>query len=787
MQDNRLLPISQSERQLDRPLHEFTLGQSATLIEQAHLREYWAIIYKRRWLILSIALIATSLVAIYMYRQPDVYEASVTINIEPRRSVLQTKGDVQVLTAPNDPNYWSTQLKLLENPQLARQVALTLDLPNNPAFLSGQAGSSITGAVRRLFAARDKQEGDRGKLQVVTDSQVDAENLTPEQLERLAPYEEAIRAGITVEPVEKTNLVNIRFQHTNAEMAAKVANTIADVFIYNNLERETQGAQRASVLLAKQIAELQLKIRQGEEARINYLRSHNLPLGQAKGQNLTLERLATLSGQLLAAENERKNLQSAYEAAQRETDIWSVPEVQSEQRIQKLRERIGELEEKRAALLVQYTPEWPEVKKIDEQIKRLKQDLDKAPYEVIKAMRSRYEAALARENKLKQSYYQEAAAANEQNQAEIELSRITQELETNRQFYNTLFQRQKELEITSNDRASNIKVETPAHVPQEPVGPKRLRNILIALLVALGAGIGLAFLLDYLDDSLKSAEDVDRYLHLPTLALIPAPRAERQRLLRAKEDVPEEQKEKTALALISDVRSPITEAYRHLRTQLLLSQAGQPPRTLLLTSSQPSEGKTTTAVNMAVMLAQMGAEVLLIDCDLRRPRIHTHFNLANVRGVANYLAGERDTESLIQTHAPLPNLKIMTSGPVPPSPAELLGSDEMRRLVAEMSARFAHVIIDSPPVVSFTDAAILSTMVDGVVLIVHGGRSSRAVVRRAKRLLQDVGAHIIGVVLNNVKLDAHDYQYYASYYAAYYDEEKENGEVPEGAAEKGAR
>jgi len=172
MQDNRLLPISQSERQLDRPLHEFTLGQSATLIEQAHLREYWAIIYKRRWLILSIALIATSLVAIYMYRQPDVYEASVTINIEPRRSVLQTKGDVQVLTAPNDPNYWSTQLKLLENPQLARQVALTLDLPNNPAFLSGQAGSSITGAVRRLFAARDKQEGDRGKLQVVTDSQV---------------------------------------------------------------------------------------------------------------------------------------------------------------------------------------------------------------------------------------------------------------------------------------------------------------------------------------------------------------------------------------------------------------------------------------------------------------------------------------------------------------------------------------------------------------------------------------------------------------------------------------
>ncbi|MBX5478900.1 MAG: polysaccharide biosynthesis tyrosine autokinase [Pyrinomonas methylaliphatogenes] len=785
MQDNRLLPLSQTEQQLDRPLHDLTLGQPATFIEQAHLREYWAIVYKRRWLILSLALAVTSLVAIYMYRQPNVYEAMVTIDIEPRRSVLQTKGDVQVVSVPNDPNYWSTQIKLLQNPQLARQVALTLDLPNNPAFLSGQAGPSLTSSLRRIFSRRKKEENEQGKLQVVTDSEVDAENLTPEQLAKLEPYEEAILAGITVEPVEKTNLVNIKFQHSDPEMAAKVANTIADVFIYNNLERETQGAQRASVLLAKQIAELQLKIRQGEEARINYLRSHNLPLGQAKGQNLTLERLATLSGQLLEAENERKNLQSAYEAAQRETDIWSVPEVQSDQRIQKLRDRIGELEEKRAALLVQYTPEWPEVKKVDEQIKRLKQDLDKAPYEVIKAMKSRYEAALARENKLKQAYYQEAAAANEQNQAEIELSRITQELETNKQFYNTLFQRQKELEITSNDRANNITVATPARVPREPVGPKRLRNILIALLVALGAGIGLAFLLDYLDDTLKSAEDVERYLHLPTLALIPAPRTERL-LLKGKASEPEGVAEKTALALISDVRSPITEAYRHLRTQLLLSTAGQPPRTVLLTSSQPSEGKTTTAVNMAMMLAQMGAEVLLLDCDLRRPRVHVHFNLANAKGVANYLAGERNLDALMQTYAPLPNLKIMTSGPVPPSPAELLSSEEMRRLIDEASARFAHVIIDSPPAVSFTDAAILSTMVDGVVLVVHGGHSSRAIVRRAKKLLQDVGAHIIGVVLNNVKLDAHDYQYYANYYAAYYDEEEDERDLPEGAAERGA-
>ncbi|MDX6306607.1 MAG: polysaccharide biosynthesis transport protein, partial [Blastocatellia bacterium] len=211
----------------------------------------------------------------------------------------------------------------------------------------------------------------------------------------------------------------------------------------------------------------------------------------------------------------------------------------------------------------------------------------------------------------------------------------------------------------------------------------------------------------------------------------------------------------------------------------LLSSAGTPPRAILVTSSQPSEGKTTTAINTAFMLAQTGAQILIIDCDLRRPRLHAQFNLSNARGLTNFLSGESDDlDSLIQTYDKQPNLKVLPSGPVPPNPAELLGSEEMRKLIATLSEKFTHIIVDSPPAISFTDASILSTFVDGVILVVHGGRSSRAVVRRAKQQLLDVGAHIFGVVLNNVKIESHDYYYagYAGYYKTeYYSDDDDGG------------
>lgn len=783
-QDNRLMPLSSET--LDRPLREF--AQPAPVASQPtdelHPRQYLAVVLKRKWLILSLAVVVTSLVAIQMYRLPSIYEAETTIQIEQKSSVLEMKG--VVINAAADPAYWSTQLKLLENPELARQVVLALDLQNNPAFLGGHSRGFVS-SVKRIFSPAPPPAKDAG-IAVLDDAGFDdSEKMTVEQLERLEPYEDTLRANLRVVPIERTNLVKLHFTHPDPEIAMKVPDTLAAVFILRDNIRATQGSTKAEEKLAREIADLQLKIRQGEEARINYMKNNNLPLGNVQGQNFTADRLGTYSGQLLAAEKGRKEVQASYEASLREKDVWSIPEVQSDKNVQRLREKIGTLEEHKAALLEQYTEEWPAVKKIDAQIAQVKTDLERAPLEILRSLKSRYEAAKSNEDKVRQDFNRELGAADEQSRDIISMSDLVQQLETNKQFYNTLYQRHKELQITASDKSNNITVATPARLPRAPAGPQRGRNILIALILSLGAGVGLAFLLDYLDDTLKTVADIDRYVRVPTLALIPAPRTAPRKLIGRRGAVAGgAATEVTALALIEDARSPVAEAYRHLRTSLLLSTAGQPPKTLLVTSSQPSEGKTTTAVNTAMMLAQTGAEVLIMDCDLRRPRLHAHFGLPNARGVTNFLAGDANLDELIQSCDQMPNLKVMASGRVPPNAAEIIGSEEMQKLLRLLSERFTHIIIDSPPVISFTDASILSTMVDGVMLVVHGGRSSRGVVRRAKQQLLDVGANIYGVVLNNVKLESNDYYYYSGYYAGYYGDEEEAGAETAGAERRGA-
>jgi capsular exopolysaccharide synthesis family protein len=313
--------------------------------------------------------------------------------------------------------------------------------------------------------------------------------------------------------------------------------------------------------------------------------------------------------------------------------------------------------------------------------------------------------------------------------------------------------------------------------PTDPVGPQRKRNILIALLLSFGAGIGLAFLLDYLDDSVRTSDDISRHLGLPTLALIPHYNTtEKRNLIPSKSGSGQGS---TALITMEDKRSPMAEAYRHLRTSLLFSSAGKPPQTILVTSSQPSEGKTTTAINTAITLAQSGAEVVILDCDLRRPRLHAHFNLDNSRGLTNYLSGDKDTENLIRNYEDLPNLKVITSGPIPPNPAELLSSNEMRNLLTFLSGRFKHVILDSPPAISFTDAAILATLVDGVVLVAMANKSSIHLMRQFKQRVGNIGARIYGVVLNGLQADSQDYYYYyGSGYYKYYTKEEDDESTP---------
>ena len=775
MQDNRLIPVG-LDRGLDRPLTDAIPSKpyGASANDPANLKDYLFVVLKRRWLILSLVLVVTSLVAIQSFRAPSIYEGETTIRIQQKQpNILQT--DKIVINGQNDPNFWGTQLKLLQNPALARQVVLALDLPHNPAFFGGQSQAGLFDSLRRFFSKPSTTPADQkaaapSGLAVVDETQTTLGKLTPEEIEKLEAYEDAIIAGETIEPIPNTNLVKIIYRHSDPQLAQKIANALAEVFKNYNLAIATEGSTKAEDLLANQIAKLQTQVAQDQEIVWNYAKNHNLPLTTQDAGNLEATRLATLSGQLLAAENERKQLQAQLEAAKKEKDVFSIPDVNASARVEKLRDRISALREQREALLITYTKEWPAVKKLDAQIKELEAELEKAPAEIVTSIQRKYEAAVSRENLLRRSYEEQKSTTTQLTRDQIDLLAMTQKLETNKQYLNTLEQRMRELNISNGNGGNEVSIATPSRLPKEPVGPPRLRNIIIAFLLSLAGGIGLAFLLDFLDDTVKSVEDVDRYIHLPALALIPSGRD--RRLPALSNGAPAPPSNTTALAMITDARSPITESYRHLRTSLLLSSAGKPPKKILVTSSQPAEGKTTTGINTAFMLAQTGAEVLMLDCDLRRPRLHAQFGIPNAKGLTTWLSGEKNLDGLIQQCDKAPNLKILTSGPVPPNPAELLGSDEMRKLLDILSQQYAHIIIDSPPAISFTDASILSTMVDGVILVVHGGRSSRAVVRRAKQQLLDVGAHIFGVVLNNVKVETHDY-YYSRYYSNYYESDSE--------------
>ena len=793
--DEHLVP-ARSGRDLDATLADLTQSKPyanrysryGSTPADTNIKEYLFIVLKRKWLILSIMLVVTSLATIQAYRDPSTYQATTMIRIEGRSPGVLSTGTGSVLVASQpDPNFWGTQLRLLRNPSLARQVVLTLDLPHNPKFINGQAQTSIFASVKRIFA-KDKTTlggpSQANPIEPISEEEMNARQFTPEELAALEPYEDAIANGLTVEAIEKTNLVNISFQHTDPEMAQKIANTLADVFVKNNMDAITAGSSTAEMQLSQQIAKYQEKIRGEERARFEFAKAHNLPIDANKpGADLEGMRLATYSAQLLDAENNTRSATATYNAALDAPDPFSAPEVQSDQRIQKLRDKVGELEDKLTALKETYTDEWPEVQKVKKQLKAYKDQLDAAPKEVLAGLKSKRDSAIQKQKSLMNAYSKQHGTTIQQTKDQIDMAIITQDLETDKQYLATLMQRLRELKVTSGSGTnSEVHIATYSR-PGILVGPQRMRQIALAFILSLVAGIGLAFLLDFLDDTLKSVDDVDRHLHLPALALIPSVMGDKHKLHGTTDPGPNTAT--TALAMVKDVRSPVAESYRHLRTSLLLSSAGTQPKTILVTSSQPSEGKTTTAINTAFMLAQTGAEVLIIDCDLRRPRLHAHFNLPNTRGVTNFLSGEaKDLDELIQSYDKQPNLKLMTSGPIPPNPAELLGSEEMRKLLTRLAERFTQIIVDSPPAISFTDASILSTFVDGVILVVHGGRSSRAVVRRAKQKLQDVGAHIYGVVLNNVKIEAKNdyYSGYYSYYSEYYGSDEEAGDQSASAA-----
>lgn len=796
--------------------HETLIGRVATPYvpnrnsepeadEQVHLRDYWMAARKRLWLIIGLTFLITSLAIIYMANKPDIYEAEarILVNLEnPNPALGATKGgSVIVSNAVNDPTYFSTQLQILTGHGLLRRVAKTLDLEHNPTFLRPENARSTSTwhNILRIFNLRGRPKpasSGSSPNSLPLRSEV-APAIPKEDLadaKHLVPYVRALNDGLTVEPVKETRLsvrdtrlIDITFRHSDPQIAAKIVNAIADTFALSNLERKTETNSTTGDYLQRRIAELQSQIRADGERLSNYARNNQI-LSLDSSQNTVVERLVGLNRQLLEAENDRKLAEAAYRAALNPGAASALAEGSGNQ-INELEQKLGSLRQQRALLLIENTESWPEVKNVDSQIatleKQIEQTRQRTTSTLVTNLKTRYEQSLAREAALRGSFNRQRVETVSQNEAAINYRLIQQELDTNKTLLDQLMQRSKENDVVQAGTPNNIYVVDYAVDPEVPVAPRRVRSIALAFVLSLTFGLGLAFFLEYLDDTIRSMEDVERTLHLPTLAAVPLVGTSVGRRLLPKFASRQNGSSRgtTELLINADARSGLAEAYRHLRTSVLLSTPGRPPQTLLVTSSLPAEGKTTTAINIATSLAQTGADVLIIDADMRRPRIHAVFGMEHHEGLSTLLSmefEESDIDKLIKRDE-ASGLYVLPSGTIPPNPAELVGSPQMQKVLTLLEKRFRYIVIDTPPVAFFTDGVLISLITDGVLLVIHGGKSSRAVVRHARQQLHNVGAKILGVVMN--KVDLRESNYYYPYNYDYYSAERDGKELAPGTVD----
>ncbi len=779
------------------------------------LKQYFQVVLKRLPLIVAITILATAAAAIYSYRQPSMYRAETNVIIEPRKAP-QSKKDNVTINLGDDDRYYKTQLELLKSGDLMKRVVIALGLHREPNLFGTQNRGIIAGFQSLFYGEKRAEEAPQNTIPVISETAMTegdkvAVQLTPEEDARASAY--AAGFGVAVAPLNQTNIVTVSVTTTRQDLAPRVADKIAALFIQENEEREQGFTRQAYDELGESIAGIRTTIAQQQDNYISEMRSSELGMGDKQGE-LRAGNLEGLLTMWREAQKETAQIEARYNAVRNAKggDILAImPDNQAifklreenlkaqadhRKRVEDVSRKIDEAEGKRKSLLATKTENHRDVMTINAELKELrdqkariegevgdkiKADGEKlerdAGREAIASLASQLAAARQREAKQKAAFENAAVKANIEGVNETRLLTLKREWEANQLLLDSYTQRQKELELAlAIERPNNIKQQSPAG-PASQTGPARGRNILVALFLSFAAGIGLAFLLDFLDDSVRTSDDISRHLGLPTLALIPhsATTDNKKKLLGRGDAL---SPPGTSLITLDERTSPMAEAYRHLRTSLLFSSAGKPPQTILVTSSQPSEGKTTTAINTAITLAQGDADVVIIDCDLRRPRLHTHFGLENTRGLTNYLSGDRETEGLIRTYKDLPKLKIITSGPIPPNPAELLSSNEMRNLLTFLSGKFKHVIIDSPPAISFTDASILSTLVDGVVLVAMANKSSIHLMKQFKQRVSAIGARIYGVVLNGIKANSTEYYYYGSGYYNYYSQAEDDGSTP---------
>jgi polysaccharide biosynthesis transport protein len=742
------------------------------LSQESALGEYVRVLVKRKWTILACLITIFSLVAIASLKMTPVYEASGSIAInKPDSGLVNFNNSPTFNVDYYDPTEMETEVKILQSDLLALQVMKELALDRRPEF-----GGKAAPLPSSLDLAPDPLQADTG---------------------RTTSLLSAFRSNLRVALAQNTHIIEVHYRSPDKDLAAQVVNTLMTTYTENNFKSRFDSTMQASDWLSKQLVDLQMKVETSQEKLVRYQKEHEI-LGIDEKQNITTAKLDELNKELTAAESERMDKESIYrlvQAGDTETIASAANALDAAgagtqgSLLESLRTKEADLKIQAADLSTQFGPSYPKLAQLNNQIKEVDAQILSETRKVGGKIKGQYMAALQRENMLHDALEKQKQEANKLNESAIEYSLLKRDLDTNRQLYEGLLEKLKEAGVSAGLRSNNFRIVDVARVPTGPIEPNIPRNLSFAFMLGLTSGVGLAFLLEGLDNTVRTTEQAQMISGLPPLGMIPLGSRTAREGANSKRLVIATSKE--AVELITQVRpqSQMAESYRALRTSLLLSNLGAPPKVIMVTSALPQEGKTTTSINCAVVLAQKGIRVLLIDADLRRPSIHKTLGMGPRSGLSNVLTGSATLEQAITRSSILPNLDVLPAGTPPPNPAELLASTNMRDVLEHLRGHYDHVVVDTPPTLSVTDAVVLSPRADAIVLVIRSGQTTKQALRRARDILTQVNAKVSGVLLNAVDLSSPDYYYYYEYqgkYSRYYrddaahdDDDSDGEETPE--------
>jgi capsular exopolysaccharide synthesis family protein len=724
-------------------------GYAANVLgtDEVHLTDYVKVLYKRRWPALTAFLIVVLSVSVYTFTAIPIYEARVQILIEKESTNVVTFKEAFEQNQITD-DYYQTQYKILQSRALARRTLDALKLWDDPQFNPKDTGSLSAGRIAGAPVAFLT-----GWLRPAREPEPPEAQETRTQSRTIDRF----LADLTISPIRNSRLVDVRFRSPSAAQSANVANALAKAFIEQHLEFKYTATREASEWLGERLGEQRKQVESTEQALQRY-RETTDAISLEDRQNIIVQKLGDLNAAVTRAKTERLQKEAAYNqirAVQNDRNtVDTIPAILSNSFIQQQKSELADLQRQQAQLSDRLGPRHPDMVKVGLAIHNAETKIQGEIAKVVQSMRNDHQQALAQEQSLVNALDQQKQEALQLNRKGITYGVLTRDAAMNRQIFDSLMQRTKETGISGELRTSNIRVVDPAETPRGPASPNTRNNLLLAIFGGATLAVGLAFFFEYLDNRIKSPEEVKQHLGLPFLGMVP--------------DLFDKTIENPLLN--NGVPANFSESFKAIRTNVLLSSADEGARAIMITSTGPGEGKTVVSCNLAVALAQADQRVLLIDADLRKPRVHQMFAQVQAPGLSNVLAGNAKASESVHKTA-VPGLWVIPAGLRPPNPAELLGSKRFKDFLASLGQHFDWIVIDTPPVMAVTDASVVAHLAQSVLFVIGAEMTSRHAAQRALDQLERAKAKFVGAVLNRVDLKHNPYyysQYYRREYSGYY-------------------